>query len=302
MRIQSNPFHFRSSLRKILFPLFAVLLVTVASCGRQKENRDIVSVSIQPLEYFVDRLTGGGLEVNVMVPAGSSHGTYSPTTQQFQRLSDSRLYLRIGYLGYEQAWIGRLNELNPGMRVLNLSDHTMLIRGDVIDHGDHVHEGGIDPHIWMSPAVMMEVLPVMRDFIVESFPDHGDVVRENYPLLESDIIDVHLQLANLNNTLSRRSFMIFHPALTYLARDYGFTQVSIEHEGKEPSPARLAGMIREAREHAIPVVFIQEEYDIRNARLISEETGAEIVRINPLGYNWLETMQELIETLKAHMQ
>lgn len=33
--------------------------------------------------------------------------------------------------------------------------------------------------------------------------------------------------------------MIYHPALSYFARDYGLNQISIEEGGKEPSPAHL---------------------------------------------------------------
>jgi zinc transport system substrate-binding protein len=290
--------------RKKFQTMLAALLVGVglASCGQREDIPPMVSVSIQPLEYFVDRLSGQEIEVNVMVPSGASHGTYSPTALQLQRLSDSGLYLRIGYLGYEQAWINRLGELNPGMKVVNLSGHVDLIRGEEVDHGDHVHEGGIDPHIWMSPAVMLDLLPVIRDAILEAFPAFRETVEENYPALQAEVEQLHLAFSGLSETLTRKSFMIFHPALTYLARDYGLEQVSIEHEGKEPSPARLARMIQNARELATPVIFIQEEYDIRNARLISEETGATIVQINPLGYDWPAAMHELAETFKAFLQ
>lgn len=292
--------HKRKNIQTILGVL--VLLVSLASCGQRENIPPMVSVSIQPLEYFVDRLSGQGIEVNVMVPSGASHGTYSPTALQLKRLSDSGLYLRIGYLGYEQAWINRLGELNPGMDVVNLSDHVELIRGEEIDHGDHVHEGGIDPHIWMSPAVMLDLLPVIRDAILEAFPAFRETVEDNYPALEAEVEQLHLVFSGLSETLTRRSFMIFHPALTYLARDYGLEQVSIEHEGKEPSPAHLARLIQDAREMSAPVIFIQEEYDIRNARLISEETGARIVQINPMGYDWPAAMHGLAETLKEFLQ
>jgi zinc transport system substrate-binding protein len=79
-------------------------------------------------------------------------------------------------------------------------------------------------------------------------------------------------------------------------------QVSIEHEGKEPSPAQLSQLIRQARAEEIPVIFIQEEYDIRNARLIAEETGAKVVQINPLAYDWLLEMEKLQQVFKLYLQ
>jgi zinc transport system substrate-binding protein len=295
-----HPMHYRKKLQAILAAL--LMLVGLASCGQREETPPLVSVSIEPVKYFADRLSGQGIEVNVMLPSGASHGSYSPTALQLQRLSDSGLYLRIGYLGYERTWINRLGELNPGMAVVNLSDHVELIRGEEIQHGDHVHEGGVDPHVWMSPAVMLDLLPVIRDAMLEAFPDFRETVEENYPVLEAEVEELHLAFSTLSETMAHKRFMIFHPALTYLARDYGLEQVSIEHEGKEPSPASLARLIQDARDFSVPVIFIQEEYDIRNARLISDETGATVVQINPLGYDWPVAMQELVQTFKAHMQ
>ncbi len=290
--------------RLISLFLFAALLAGFSSCagGLRKDADAVVSVSILPLEYFIYRLTDGHLEVNVMVPPGASHATYSPTTAQFRKLSDSGIYFRIGHLGYEQAWIGRLQEINPEMMVVNLSEGLELIRGEEIDHGDHVHEGGIDPHIWMSPAVMLGVLPEIKNAISETYPELAEQVEVNYARLYGDLTSLDQEMRAVTASLGQKRFMIFHPALTYLARDYGLEQISVERGGKEPSPAMLTHIIRQARQHDIPVIFIQQEFDLRSAQLISQETGAALVQINPLAYEWFESMQELMQVFKTHLQ
>ncbi len=274
----------------LMFPV--VMFLT--GCTGNQGDKEIVSVSIPPLKYFVDRLTDNALDVNIMVPQGASHGTYSPTAQQMRKLSDSRAYFRIGYLGYEQNFINKLKELNPTMREVNLSDYTTLIRGEAIIHGDHVHEGGIDPHIWMSPKVMLTLIPVIRDNLTELYPELEQVITENYPALLSEMESLHTKMDSLTQFLSHKRFLIFHPAMTYLARDYGLEQVSIEHQGKEPTPARLARLIRDAKAEDIPVVFIQMEYDVRNAQLVATETGAAIATINHMQYDWFASIQEIM--------
>ncbi len=282
----------------------ALLMQAFAGCGSPefRESREVVSVSISPLEYFVDRLTGNNLEVNVMLPPGVGHGSYSPSPGQFERLSDSGIYFRVGYLGYERAFIGRLKELNPSMKEVNLSEGVELIRGPEIDHGDHVHEGGIDPHIWMSPSVMLSLLPKISGSIIEVYPHLQETVEENYSELASEIEAIHRDFERLGQELPRRSFMIFHPALTYLARDYGFEQIAMEHDGKEPSPRHLGRLVKTARDESIPVIFIQQEYDVRSAQLISQETGAAVVPINPLSYDWMESMHELKTHFETHLR
>lgn len=290
--------------RVIVFFLMLTLLIAMSGCagGARSDKEAVVSASILPLAYFIDRLTGDELPVNVMIPPGASHATYSPTAEQFRRLSDSGIYFRIGHLGYEQAWIGRLSEMNPDMLVVNLSEDIALIRGEEIDHGDHVHEGGIDPHIWMSPAVMIQQLPKIKNAIIDTYPDLAEQVITNYNEFHEELIRLDASMRELTGALSSKRFMIFHPALTYLANDYGLEQIAIERGGKEPSPALLSHIIREARAHDIPVIFIQQEFDMRSARLISQESGAALVQINPLAYDWMQSMNELMDVFKTYLQ
>ena len=286
------------------FLLWMIVPAIMVSCQTVKKDVEepVASVSIMPLKYFADRLTGEAVEVNVMVPPGASHATYSPTTSQLQKLSDSQLYFRIGHLGYEEVFIHRLESLNPDMDVVNLSEDLRLIRGDVTDHGDHVHEGGIDPHIWMSPKIMLEKLPAMKEALIHAWPDMADEVEGNYRMLKADIEDLHHGMLELTRDMTQKTFLIFHPALTYLARDYGLQQIPIERHGKEPSPSMLRQVIAEAREHDASVIFIQQEFDMRSAELVSAEAEVQLVQINPLAYDWIESVTEIMEVFKTHMQ
>ena len=77
-------------------------------------------------------------------------------------------------------------------------------------------------------------------------------------------------------------FFIYHPALTYLARDYGLSQVAIEHEGKEPSAKHLARIIDQAREASIKHIFYQSEFPASSVEAICKDTNSNAVEINPL--------------------
>lgn len=272
------------------------------SCLPGKSTESGITVSIEPVKYFTDRLTSKKVDVNIMVPMGANPATYSPTSNQLVKLSSSGLYVQVGHLGFEEAWMNRLTELNPEMNVLNLSEGLQLQKGDDHVHGDHVHRGGTDPHIWMSPKLVKRFLPKLKAALVESFPEHKDIIEKNYPTLLEEIEELDASFENLVADLEYRKFMIFHPALTYLARDYGLKQISIEYEGKEPSPTRLRSLIDEANEENIRIIFIQAEFDQRNAEMVREATGATLAVINPLSYNWTETMKEIRKLLGEHLE
>jgi zinc transport system substrate-binding protein len=281
--------------------LFLVLFL--AGCKGTGSENNVLSVSVLPQKFFVDELTGGALDVNVMIPPGASHSTYSPTPQQFKKLSDSRLYLGIGHLGYEQAWMPRLSELNSDMQVVILSDKVATIAGSCDDHHhhhDHNHQG-VDPHIWMSPKVMLELMPHIKSALLLSYPELASAIESNYDNLYQRIENVDNVMSEVTSSLGNRKFIIFHPALTYLARDYDLEQVSIEHDGKEPSPAFLAQVIQRAKSEKITVIFIQQEYDVRNAEVVSKEANLQLIQINPMAYSWIESMEHLIEIFKTHL-
>lgn len=290
----------RYHLISIIIVLTTIFMTNGCKMKSVNETPEVITVSILPQKFFIDQLTGGSVKVNVMVPPGAGHATYAPTAQQLQNMSQSRLYVSMGHLGYEQTWLIRLTELNPDMGILNLSDSLNLINSSE-EHNGHSHNDGIDPHIWMSPKVVALFMPRLKTALIHNFPLLTDTIENNYAQFMANLEDLSRKTDTLVSLLPQKKFLIFHPALTYLARDYGLTQIPIEQDGKEPSPAFLADLIQKAKKEKIPVIFIQEEYDIRNAQLIGREANIQIEQINPMAYNWLEEMKRITGSLEKHL-
>jgi zinc transport system substrate-binding protein len=162
------------------------------------------------------------------------------------------------------------------------------------DHEGHSHAGA-DPHFWMSPAAAAVMAEDLRDFLTGLNPDSADKYERNHTLLADTIAAIDEMVRSAVGTMSTGTVMIYHPALAYMARDYGFEQLSFEDEGKSPSPARMKELIDIAREKKITSIFIQAEYDLRNAESLSRETGAELIVINPMNRNWPEAVMEVIK-------
>ena len=86
--------------------------------------------------------------------------------------------------------------------------------------------------------------------------------------------------------------MIYHPILTYFARDYQLEQLAIEEEGREPSAAQLKSLIERARKEKIKYCLIQAEFANRNTNTFIKESQTKAMNINPLQGNWSRAMQE----------
>jgi len=85
--------------------------------------------------------------------------------------------------------------------------------------------------------------------------------------------------------------MVYHSSWAYLARDYGFEEVPIESEGKEPSPQRIEDLITQAKEEQIRVIFASPEHSTRSAEVIADEIGGTVVLVSPLEKDFLENMR-----------
>lgn len=151
-----------------LYHLFLLLLpFLLGSCRDVIRDRPIITVSIEPLRYFVQGIVGDKFQVNTLVPAGVSPETYELTPQQVVQTSDSRAYFCVGTLGFEQARLRKLTENAPNLLVVNTSDSIVLLQDDHSHNHSHPHVEGIDLHTWLSATSGKQInCPSVRDTVV----------------------------------------------------------------------------------------------------------------------------------------
>jgi zinc transport system substrate-binding protein len=268
--------------------------VLTFSCHRSMDSgeKPVISVSILPQRYFVEQLAGDLVEVNVMIPSGASPATYEPTVSQLRKLELSGTYLRIGHVGFELSWMEKISSVNPGMKIVDLSRGIDLItemENEEEGHHGHSH-GGVDPHIWLSVQNAKIIARNLHEELQRMFPDHREELSLRLEKFSATLDSLDQVLTDQLEDLDNRSFMIYHPALTYFSRDYHLHQYSLEIEGKSPSPAHLKRMTDLGINQKIKRILIQDQFDRKNAEVLAREIGAEIIAFDPLDPNWKEQM------------
>lgn len=289
-------------INKLLFTFLISILLVGCNLQQSDQSKEILTVSIAPQKYFIERLIGDTIDVNIMIPQGSDHATYAPSATQIKKLSKSVAYLKMGHLGFESVWVEKIQSANPNLKWFDMSNGISTIHGDHSHHHhdhDHICSAGVDPHIWTSPKEVQQIIKNTRQYLVELFPEHKGVIASNYELLMSELDEMDERLKTIASQNPNMSFMIFHPAYTYLAQAYGFEQITIEFEGKTPTPGRLKTTIENAREKQIKTIYIQQEFDQSNALVIANEIGATTVQVNPLAEQWKNEMERFINYLEA---
>ena len=104
----------------ILITILSFFLLT--ACVTKQANETVVTVTIEPQRYFAEKIAGDKFKINCVVPAGQSPETYDPTPQQMIQIGRSIAYLRIGPIGFEQAWMDKIRENNPKLQVFDTSE------------------------------------------------------------------------------------------------------------------------------------------------------------------------------------
>ena len=282
------------SMTKFKYIWIVFVATLFVGCGEREikvENR--VVVSIAPLKPLVENILGDDFEVSVLVPLGASPETFEPTPKQLSELESARFVFGTGLLEFEQELLHRIarNE-----QIINLSQGIELIAGSCSHaHHNHTHSHahGIDPHIWCSPKSIGKMAENIYDAIAREMPD-STKYSDNYTSLYIKLLALDSEVSALFSQSPQSTFVIYHPALTYLARDYGLTQISVEHEGKEPSAKHLAKIIEQARAEGVKHIFYQSEFPASSVEVICKDINATAVEINPLEEDIFKNIRDIV--------
>lgn len=287
-------------MNRIFFVVLASILIAIG-CRNESQNitKPIVAVSIGPQKFFVEKVADTLLHIEVMVPPGSSPETYEPTASQLKLLSKSNVYFSLGLLEFELTMLENIKKQNPGLNIINHSKEVNLLEGGCHDHDhDHAHNHGFDPHVWTSPVEVRKMVKTIQKTLTLQHPEFKEQfeVNANAFLVELDSLDSYIKESLKVRQTDK--FFIFHPALSYFARDYGLTQVALEEEGKAPSMSHFKKVVQTAKDQDVVTIFIQREFDVNTAKTAASDLGGKVVVIDPLEIQWLKNMYSITDNLK----
>ncbi len=286
----------------IFIIFFAVVFLSAcqpSNSGSSTNEENLqVTVSILPQAYFVERIAGDLVDVNVMVGPGEEAHTYEPKPEQMKSLTQSQILFTIG-LEYENIWVPRFEDINPSLKIIDSakgiqriplsSDHAH--EDEEEGHDDEDSEEGLDPHVWLSPDNGRVIAENILNALSELAPQHADEFQENFDNLVEDIEEVDLRIETTLSDLAGQKFMVFHPAWGYFARQYNLEEIAVQVGGQEPSASELAALIQIAKKENIKVIFVQPTFSTANAEAIAREINAQVAVVDPLAEDWLANLE-----------
>lgn len=248
-------------------------------------DRPLVYVSIAPQAYCVERIAGGAVDVQVLMPPGADHLAYHPRPSQMLSLSRAALYVRIGLPFEDRIW-PKIEALNPRMAVLDGREGIDAIASN------HEHEGGgKDPHVWLDPANVIGQAMAICAALKVLVPHRDEEFENNASRLIADLEALDEELAARFAPMQGGGFWVYHPSWEYFADAYGLHQFSFEHQGKEPGARSLARLVDKARDEGIKTVFVEPGFGGTKAGVLAAEAGADTRVIDPFAKDYIDNLR-----------
>jgi zinc transport system substrate-binding protein len=313
------------STKRIYFSIFcAVVTYTLLFYSGGSASPLRVFVSIPPQAYFVEKIGGRHVTVQILVKPGQDPHTFNPTPGQVVSLGRADIYFTID-LPFERRLVEKIGGSQQHMMIIDTArgiekrrmNHGYGERDEKSGHGKgeikldgqteqpraHDRRGGHDmhgddPHVWLSPRLIRILADNIAEGLIRVDVENAQEYRNNLDSFKKEVDGTDTRIRQILGNSKKRTFFVFHPSFGYFGDEYGLRQKAIEVEGKTPTPRQIQSLIEEARDKGARIIFAQPQFDRRSAHIIAQAIGGRVVFIDPLAKNVLDNLEMIAANVK----
>ena len=303
--------------KKPLKKLAAVFaLITLAGCSNSTEtvtestaattdsvvaDLPVIAVTYSIIGDIVSQLVGDNATVNVVIPDGQDPHDFQPSAKDIETINNAALVVSNG-LEFEEGLEEVLENIaDSGGNIFMIGDHITVRKiEDGDEHSDEhsdEHTGG-DPHLWLSPATMLEMLPALTTALSEA--TGADLSAEATDLTTKlQVLDGEVE--SIIKSLDECKLVSGHDEMGYFADRYGcevigaiipsFTTTS------EATAGELAELKKLVEQNKVPAIFTGLGVSPDTANQLAKELGVEAVTLSTHYLNGAANYQGFILNL-----
>lgn len=301
-------------LHKSLFLLFISLAFGFA--------KPLVSVSIPPQKYFVEKIAASTLDINVIISASTDEHNFDFRPATMKKLEKSDIYFTIG-LEFERVFADKfqsnfanLQVIDTGKDLRNLvtsHTHSKDEHDEHHNHDEHAHgkdehhahkhsnshetRNEKDPHIWLDPILVKIQASTIAKALIAKYPQNKALYEANLAQFQAELDALNAEISALFEKSKNKKFIIYHPSLGYFAARYHLVQIPVEIEGKEPKTKDLQRLMSVAKKEKIKTIFVQKGFSQNAAKSLAKELKASVVELNHLSENYAKNLRQIAQKI-----
>ncbi|HUF84695.1 MAG TPA: metal ABC transporter substrate-binding protein [Acidimicrobiia bacterium] len=221
---------------------------------------DVVA-GFYPVAWAAERIGGGAVTVTDLTPPGTESHDLELTTRQVDEVLDAEVVIVLGG-GFQPA----------------VEDAAARRDGDTVEVLEELPENQLvegDPHVWLDPVLMVEVVDIVKDALVSADPGHEAGFRRNADDLRDELGALDQSFRAGLASCPRDLVVSAHDAFGYLTGRYGLRNEGVAglSPDAEPDARRLAELADLAREEGVTTVFTEELLSPEIAETLAREAG-----------------------------
>lgn len=284
--------------------ILAILLISLLLSGctapkDYKEDKLVVYTSFYPLYFLSNEIGKDNIELEIIVPTGVEAHDYEPTIKQLKNMENTDIFIYNG-AGLESWSEKLLDTIVNEEKAINASDIVDLINVD----------GGVDPHIWLSPKNMILISEKIKDRFISSDSTNKEEYEKNYNELINRLEDLDNTYSEVLKQKKRDTILVSHKAFGYMVESYDLNQVSVTgiNPEQEPSPKTIANVIDLANEENFEYIFLETLTSSKTVDVIAKEANLKTLVLNPIegltedeeknGEDYISIMEKNLQNLK----
>jgi len=287
--------------KKPLKKLAAVFaLITLAGCSNSTEtvtestaaaatdsvvaDLPVIAVTYSIIGDIVSQLVGDNATVNVVIPDGQDPHDFQPSAKDIETINNAALVVSNG-LEFEEGLEEVLENIaDSGGNIFMVGDHITVRKiEDGDEHNDeHSDEHtGDDPHLWLSPATMLEMLPALTTALSEA--TGADLSAEATDLTTKlQVLDGEVE--SIIKSLDECKLVSGHDEMGYFADRYGCEVIGVIIPSftttSEATAGELAELKKLVEQNKVPAIFTGLGVSPDTANQLAKELGIEAVTLS----------------------
>lgn len=286
--------------------IVAVLALVASLAGVAQPKLKAVASFYIPYE-FTKNVGGDRVDVKNLVPAGAEPHDFEPSPADIRAIEEAQVFVYSG--ASMEPWVARVLSIVKNRDKLVVIEAT---KGLPLRKAEE-EEFEFDPHVWTDPTLAKDMIKNIRDGLIQADSAGSSVYTENARAYSAKLDALDVQIREGLRACRLREFIISHRFMDYFAARYNLVAHALSGlEPSEPTPQRLAELIRLGKEKGIKFIFAERSDVLKALAVLARELGAQILTLNighslseeeeRAGKNYLVLMEENLKNLRIGLE